>query len=69
MEVYIETLSETDTVNIMSCLNNFVKNTDLPKDTMYVITVWEHNIANKYFNSNTPKGAYLIFEKNEDGYK
>ena len=54
MDILVEALSENDIIGIMSCLNQFVKKYELPKDEFYVIMVWKHDVANEYFKSNTP---------------
>lgn len=64
----VQILTDGVLYNIMSCLEQFVIKTVLPKDKFYVISIWYPNIANQYFNSNTQQGSYFIIPKYEDNY-
>jgi hypothetical protein len=64
----VKILDESELYNIMSCLEQFVIKTELPKDEFYVISIWYPNIANEYFNSNTQSNSYMIIPKYENNF-
>lgn len=63
----MESLTEREMCDIMSCLNQFCK-TFIEPTSLYVITVWFPDSANTYLRSNTPQGQYAITEKNIGDY-
>lgn len=68
MENFVKLLDENELLKIMSCLEQFVLITSLPKNQFYVISIWYADIANRFFQSNTQPGSYVIIIKYENNY-
>lgn len=68
MENFVKLLDKDELLQMMSCLEQFVLTTSLPKDQFYVISIWYADIANCFFQSNTQPGSYMIMIKYENNY-
>ncbi len=63
----IYSLSINDQEDIMSCIAQHINKRQQPNE-FHAISVWYPDVANMYFNSNTPDGAFLIKYKYESNY-
>lgn len=58
----IESLTDKQYEDIINCIQQHLYKNDIPKEP-FVITVWFHDVANKYLHTNTKYGSYAIYNK------
>lgn len=54
--------------DIISCIEQKIRDTKKFPKTFFVISVWFPDVANKYLKSNTPDDGFCIIYKLEENY-